>query len=130
MLLLSRADQGSFIRESVDLSLLAEEAVEALFPLADKRGVSIETSVEQAPTIGSRPLLLQLSTNLIHNAIVPNLPDQVTVWVRTGVDSTDAVLTVENTGETLTRQTSPPSRSPSSAAANASAPTTPASASA
>src|SRR5687767_10280963 len=34
VLLLSRADQGSFTRDHVDLSLLVEEAVETLLPLA------------------------------------------------------------------------------------------------
>ena len=40
LLLLSRADQRSFIREHVDLSLIAEEATETLLPLAEKRGVT------------------------------------------------------------------------------------------
>ena len=43
LLLLSRADQP-FTREHVDLSLIAEEAAETLLPLAEKRGVTIETS--------------------------------------------------------------------------------------
>src|SRR5947199_2634741 len=104
LLLLSRADERSFTREHVDLSLMAEEATETLLPLAEKRGVTIETSVETTPTIGPRALLLQLSTNLVHNAIVHNLPDQGTVWVTTGVHDDTAVLTVENTGERLTPQ--------------------------
>ena len=53
LLLLSRADQRSFSREHVDLSLIAEEATETLLPLAEKRGVTIETSGEMTPTIGS-----------------------------------------------------------------------------
>jgi two-component system, OmpR family, sensor histidine kinase VanS len=104
LLLLSRADQRSFTREHVDLSLMAEEATEALLPLAEKRGLIIETSGDMAPTIGSRALLLQLSTNLVHNAIVHNLPEQGRVWVTTSVHSKSAVLTVENTGEKLTSQ--------------------------
>ena len=76
LLLLSRADQRSFTREDVDLSLMAEEATETLLPLAEKRGVTIETSGEMTPTIGSHALLLQLTTNLVHNAIVHNLPDK------------------------------------------------------
>ena len=36
LLLLSRADQRSFTRERVDLSLLAEEAAETLLPLAER----------------------------------------------------------------------------------------------
>ncbi len=104
LLLLSRADQRSFIREHVDLSLIAEEAAETLLPLAEERGVTIETSGDMTPTIGSHPLLLQLSTNLAHNAIVHNLPEQGAVWVTTSVHHKSAVLTVENTGEKLTPQ--------------------------
>ncbi|MEU5082117.1 MULTISPECIES: sensor histidine kinase [Streptomyces] len=104
LLLLSRASQRSFIREHVDLSLLAEEATETLLPLAEKRGVSIETSGEMSVTIGSQALLLQLTTNLLHNAIGHNLPDQGVVWVGTTARPRTVVLTVENTGEKLTSQ--------------------------
>jgi two-component system sensor histidine kinase VanS len=104
LLLLSRADQRSFTREHVDLSLIAEEAAETLLPLAEKRGLTIETSGDTTPTIGSHALLLQLSTNLVHNAIVHNQPEQGTVWVTTGADTTRVELIVENTGEKLDPQ--------------------------
>src|SRR4029453_19287452 len=107
LLLLSRADQRSFTREHGDLSPIAEEATETLLPLAEKRGVTIETSGDMTPTIGSHALLLQLSTNLAHNAIVHNLPEQGTVWVTTSVHPNSVVLTVENTGEKLTPQLVP-----------------------
>lgn len=101
LLLLSRADQRSFTRERVDLSLIAEEAAETLLVLAEKRGVTIETSVDPSPTVGSHALLLQMATNLVHNAIVHNLPDQGTVWVTTTAQQNGVVLTVENTGDEL-----------------------------
>jgi two-component system, OmpR family, sensor histidine kinase VanS len=104
LLLLSRADQRSFNREHVDLSLIAEEATEALLPLAEKHGVTIETSGDMTPTIGSHALLLQMTTNLVHNAIVHNLFEQGTVWVTSTVHPQSVVLTVENTGEKLTPQ--------------------------
>src|SRR4029450_1496997 len=63
-----------------------------------------ESSGDTTPTIGSHPLLLQLSTNLVHNAIVHNLPEHGTVWVTTSVQPQSVVLTVENTGEKLTLQ--------------------------
>jgi two-component system, OmpR family, sensor histidine kinase VanS len=107
LLVLSRADQRSFTRERVDLSLLAEEATETLLPLAEKHGVTIETSADMTPTIGSPVLLLQLTTNLVHNAIVHNLPEQGTVCVTTSVHPKSVVLTVENTGEKLTPQLVP-----------------------
>jgi len=104
MLVLSRADQRSFAREDVDLSLIAEEASETILPFAEERGVTIETSGEATQTVGSPALLLQMTTNLVHNAVVHNLPDQGTVWVTTGAHPESVVLTVENTGEKLTPQ--------------------------
>ncbi|ROP42207.1 two-component system sensor histidine kinase VanS [Saccharothrix texasensis] len=104
LLLLSRANQRSFTKEHVDLSLIAEEAAETLLPLAEKRGLTIETSGDLTPTAGSHALLLQMTTNLVHNAIVHNLPEGGTVRVTTGAHPAKAVLTVENTGEKLTPQ--------------------------
>ncbi|WP_215108721.1 HAMP domain-containing sensor histidine kinase [Streptomyces sp. McG3] len=104
LLVLSRADRRSFTRERVDLSLLAEEATETLLPLAEEHGVTVGTRGEIAPAIGSPALLLQLTTNLVHNAIVHNLPDRGTVRVTTGVRRETVVLTVENTGAQVTPQ--------------------------
>jgi two-component system sensor histidine kinase VanS len=104
LLLLSRADQRTFAREHADLSLIAEEATETLLPLAEQRGLTIETSGDVTPTIGSHALLLQMATNLVHNAVVHNLPEHGTVWVTTSAHRQSVVLTVENTGEKLTPQ--------------------------
>jgi two-component system, OmpR family, sensor histidine kinase VanS len=104
LLALSRADQRSFIQEPLDLSLIAEEAAETLLPLAEESGITIETSGEMAPTVGSHPLLLQLTTNLVHNGIVHNLPDGGSVWVTTSVHADGVALTVENTGNQITPQ--------------------------
>lgn len=101
LLLLSRADQRSFAREPVDLSLLAEEAAETLLPLAERRGVSVETSGDVAPALGSPALLLQVTTNLVHNAVVHNHPDGGTVRVSTTAGPGSVALVVENTGEPL-----------------------------
>jgi two-component system sensor histidine kinase VanS len=102
LLLLSRADRRSFARDDVDLSLVAEEAAETLLPLAEERGVAIETTGDApAATTGSHALLLQLSANLMHNAIVHG---QGAVWVTTRAEDGSVALTVENTGATLTPQ--------------------------
>jgi two-component system sensor histidine kinase VanS len=104
LLLLSRADRRSFTRERVDLSLMAEEATETLLPLAERHDVTIETSGDIAHAVGSQPLLLQLTTNLVHNAIVHNLPERGRVWVTARTHPGMVELAVENTGETLTPQ--------------------------
>jgi two-component system sensor histidine kinase VanS len=86
------------------VSLIAEEATETLLPLAERRGLTIETSGDMTPALGSHTLLLQLATNLVQNAIVHNLPERGAVWVTTTLHHESVVLTVENTGEKLTPQ--------------------------
>ena len=104
LLLLSRAGRRSFIPERVDLSLIAEEATETLLAFAEQRGITIETTGDRTSCLGSHALLLQMTTNLVHNAIVHNLPHQGTVRLTTSAEPDTVVLTVENTGEVLTPQ--------------------------
>ena len=102
LLLLSRTDQRAFGREDVDLSLVAEEATETLLPLAEKHGVTVQTSGDVAPTTGSPALLLQMTSNLVHN-----LREGGTVQVTTAVRPGSATLTIENTGEHLSPELVP-----------------------
>lgn len=105
LLLLSRAEQGTFDMRPVDLSLIAEEVAEDLLPLAERRGTHLEVAADAAPTAGSETLLTQLTTNLVQNAIVHNLPSEGRVVLSTARHDDGAnpaaVLTVENTGESL-----------------------------
>lgn len=98
LLLLSRGDRGSFTREPVDLSLIAEEATETLLPLAEKRRITLDVTGEKAQAAGSAALLLRMVTNLVQNAIVHNLPAGGTVTVHTESQHDASVLRVENTG--------------------------------
>ncbi|WP_350350048.1 HAMP domain-containing sensor histidine kinase [Agromyces sp. G08B096] len=104
LLVLSRSDQRAFTRTEVDLSLVAEEAAETLLPLAERRRVSIAVSGDVAWAEGSPALLQQVATNLVHNAVVHNLPDGGTVRVETATIGGEARLSVENTGERLSPQ--------------------------
>ncbi|GAA3393002.1 HAMP domain-containing sensor histidine kinase [Streptomyces roseoviridis] len=98
LLLLSRSDRGTFVRERVDLSLLAEEAAETLLPLAERRGTTLDVTGAAAPVRGSAELLLRMVTNLVQNAVVHNLPVGGTVTVHTGTGDGASVLRVGNTG--------------------------------
>ncbi|BBH18459.1 two-component sensor histidine kinase [Nocardioides baekrokdamisoli] len=98
LLLLSRAEQGAFTSEVVDLSLASDEAVEALLPVAARNGIRIEASTDAAYTSGSAALITQLAVNLIHNAIVHNLPKHGTVQIATSTHPTHVEFVVENTG--------------------------------
>ncbi|WP_395359444.1 sensor histidine kinase [Streptomyces sp. YH02] len=101
LLLLSRGDTGTFARESVDLSLLAEEAAETLLPLAERRRITLDVTGGAARTSGSAELLLRMVTNLVQNAVVHNVPTGGTVTVHTGTEGAMSVLRVENTGRRL-----------------------------
>ncbi|MBA2947917.1 sensor histidine kinase [Streptomyces himalayensis] len=101
LLLLSRSDRGNFTRESVDLSLVAEEAAETLLPLAEQRRITLDVTGGAAQTSGSAELLLRMVTNLVQNAIVHNLPADGTVTVHTEAQHDASVLRVENTGHPL-----------------------------
>ena len=66
--------------------------------------MTIETSGDSAVTLGSRPLLLQLTTNLLHNAIVHKRPEHGAVSVVTAAGAGSVRLSVENTGADLDPQ--------------------------
>ncbi len=104
LLLLSRTGQRSFATERVDLSLIVEEATETLLPFAEQRGIVVQSAGEMACTVGSHALLLQMTTNLVQNAIVHNLPAEGALWVTTQAHADSVELTVESTGEKLTPQ--------------------------
>ena len=130
LLLLSRADQRSFTREHVDLSLVAEEATEMLLPLAEKRGVTIETSGDIDP---HRRLARAPAAADYEPRAQRDRPQPARTRHRVGHDqrsAQEAVLTVENTGEKLTPQLVATLAEPFLAAPNADAPTTQVSASA
>ncbi|MGI5509461.1 sensor histidine kinase [Streptomyces sp. CA-106131] len=101
LLLLSRSDRGNFVRESVDLSLVAEEAAETLFRLAEQRGITLDVTGGATRTSGSAELLLRMVTNLVQNAVVHNLPGGGTVTVHTEAYGDTSLLRVENTGRRL-----------------------------
>ncbi|MER5892683.1 HAMP domain-containing sensor histidine kinase [Streptomyces sp. NPDC001876] len=101
LLLLGRGDRGHFTRESVDLSLICEEAAETLFPLAERRRITLDVTGGAARTSGSEELLLRMVTNLVQNAIVHNVPSAGTVTVRTETHGDTSVLRVENTGRRI-----------------------------
>ncbi|MDN5726325.1 MAG: HAMP domain-containing histidine kinase [Propionibacteriales bacterium] len=101
LLLLSRAGQRSFTGEDVDLSLIVEEAVETLLPLAERVGVTVEVSGQVTPAVGSHTLLLQLIMNLLHNAIVHNRAEEGHVTITTSVGHGAVMIIVENTGQQI-----------------------------
>jgi two-component system sensor histidine kinase VanS len=72
LLLLSRADKRSFVRERADMSLIAEEATETLLPLAETHGVTIETSGEETPT-SAHPKRVEFTVENTGEPLTPEL---------------------------------------------------------
>ncbi|WP_309114220.1 HAMP domain-containing sensor histidine kinase [Saccharothrix sp.] len=101
LLLLSRADRRNFTRETVDLSLIAEEATETLLPLAEQRGITLTVTGGTTQTVGSAALLLRMVINLVQNAIVHNVPTGGTAIIHAEAGPEGSVLKVENTGPPL-----------------------------
>ena len=98
LLMLSRVEQAIDLSEPVDLSLAAEEAEEQLVALAESRDVRLVVAGEFAAVRGSAALIGQLATNLVHNAIVHNVPSGGSVRVVTSREGDRSLLVVENTG--------------------------------
>ncbi|MDY7084417.1 MAG: HAMP domain-containing sensor histidine kinase [Actinomycetota bacterium] len=107
LLVLGRGERGSFAREAVDLSLVAEEVAETLLPLAERRRTTLEVTGGVAPVAGSAELLTRMVTNLVQNAIVHNLPADGTVTIHTEAGNETSVLRVSNTGPKLPQEQIP-----------------------
>lgn len=104
LLLLSRAGSAPARTERTDLSLLTEDAVETLVPFADERGLRVTIDTADAPVLGDPVLLMQMASNLVHNAIVHNLPGHGSIAVSTSSGGGVSRLTVENTGPVVSAE--------------------------
>jgi hypothetical protein len=67
------------VHEPVDLATLIPDVVDAVVAEAEDKGVTIETEVEPAVTLGDPRLLERLIGNLVENAIRHNVPNG---WLR------------------------------------------------
>lgn len=88
------------VREPVDLAVLIPHVVAAVVGEAESKGVSIETEIEPAVTIGDPGLLERLVGNLLENAIRHNIPNG---WLRvtTGQTAERVWLHVANGGSLI-----------------------------
>ena len=99
LFLLSRIEAGelTFERESIDLAELADEALEALEPVASKRNVRLRLQTDGAvAAMGASDALGRVIRNLIDNAI-RYAPDSSEVLVQVS-NGSGAVLEVRDRG--------------------------------
>ena len=130
LLVLSRADQRSFVREHVDLSLIAEEATETLLPLAEKRGATIETSGDRPPPPAHPPSCSRWPRTSCTTRSSTTCPTRAPCGSRPAPNPRVWCSPSRTPARSSPHSWSPRSPSRFVAAPNAHAPTTPASASA
>jgi signal transduction histidine kinase len=97
LLTLASSERGLDQREPVDLPALVESTLRQLTPKLERRGLSIETTLDAAETTGDAALVARLIANLIDNAIDHNV-DGGQVEIHTETLDGHAVLTIGNTG--------------------------------
>lgn len=100
LLLLSRADSGQLhLRlEVIDLSHVAESAVQLLQPLASQRGMLLELNLQTAPLLGDADRLGQVVTNLVTNSIQYGRRGTA-VWIEVLHRPGSAILIVRDEGQ-------------------------------
>jgi signal transduction histidine kinase len=101
MLTLAVSDQGAPRQEPIDLSVLAEEAVEFAAADIDRLRLRVDAQLLTAPARGDPQLLERMIWNLVDNAVQHNQPGG---WIslRTGANDGTAFLAIANSG-TLVR---------------------------
>jgi signal transduction histidine kinase len=98
LLTLARNERGLTVHEPVDLSTVAENAVDST-DLGDRR---LHASLEPARTSGDPVLLERLVANLVDNAVRHDVPGG-DLWLTTATADEQAVLVVANTGPVIRR---------------------------
>ena len=99
--LLARLDSGAFEVEIVDLDItdVADEAIEALSPLAEARGVSVSLSAQSHVIAKASPQpLSRVLRNLLDNAI-RHAPSGSSVIIEVGSHGAGVMLSVIDEGE-------------------------------
>lgn len=108
MLTLAKADSGHAIpKEPLSLAAVAQEAVNATAQRASDKGLDLQLQTDGDPPIveGDGPLLRQLITNLIDNAI--KFTERGGVIVRVYPANDEAVVEVQDTGPGIDAQELP-----------------------
>jgi len=96
LLVLARNDQARTITEPLDLSAIAEDALEG----RTAEGIATITTLDEAPVTGDRLLLERLVANLLDNAESYNVPGG-TVTISTATEDGVSLVRVVNTGRVV-----------------------------
>lgn len=104
LLELARLDdfRGLDSMEPVDLFIIAEDAVENMESITQRRGQSVEKDLHSAPTRGREVMILRLANNLLENASKYSPPGsriKITTYIDNGKNH--AILEVQDKGTGL-----------------------------
>ncbi len=100
LLMLARSQRGLDRREPVDLTAIADGVMQARWPEAQQRGLTVTTGFQPAVALGDAPLAERLVANLVDNAIRHNVP-RGAVEAGTAVWAGHAVVSVFSTGPVI-----------------------------
>ncbi|MCC5839051.1 MAG: HAMP domain-containing protein [Opitutales bacterium] len=106
LLLLARADEGTLLqeREIFDSGSLLRRVAEDAEVLAESAGVEFFYEAPSLPPVGGDPKLLEIALhNLLKNAL-QNTPAKGRVTLRAYAGATELVVTVENSGKPIPRE--------------------------
>jgi len=97
LLVLAISDQGRASSELLDLSAVAEDALDLAAPGITRLGLTVEAELSPAETTGDQPLIERMVWNLVDNAVRHNQPGG---WIRvsTGSCAQGVVLRIANSG--------------------------------
>lgn len=96
---LSRLDEGDSGMEKipVDLAAVAQSAISRLRPLAEQKGISLQTDTEPAQIMGVPHVLEEIIYNLCDNAILYNR-EKGSVHLQVKKEGEQAIVIVSDTG--------------------------------
>ena len=100
LLTLASSERGLEQREALDLADLAGTALDAHHADIERLGLTIDRTLDPAPTVGDPVLVRRLIANLIDNAMDHNVTGGE-VQVHTGIENGASILTVVNGGEPI-----------------------------
>lgn len=104
LLTLAKSGRAPATQESVDLATAAEYALDAATPSIARLGLTVNATLEPAPTTGAAALLERMIANLVDNAVRHNNQDGW-ITVHTGEHDDTALFEISNSGPYVPEQT-------------------------
>jgi signal transduction histidine kinase len=103
LLTLATGEKGIEQRETIDLADLAATVIAVHQQDAERKQITINSSLQAAPINGDPDLVERMTTNLLDNAIRHNITGG-TISITTSRDQQRSRLTISNTGPVLNAQ--------------------------